>query len=138
MIEILSGRLQRRKDCSANIAAGVVALDRLSGILPVSASLIGWPRQPPSVARRTGLSRQCDTRGQHSFKPAHPIAKISDLLAEPPQIDCGDADTLVKEDDLAQRPDRVAIEAHAAAGSFRRRLAGSRFDCPVKILRTLR
>jgi hypothetical protein len=39
---------------------------------------------------------------------------------------------------LAERPYGVAIEAHAAAGSFRRRAAGAPLDGPAKISATLR
>ena len=42
----------------------------------------------------------------------------------------------VEQDDLAERPDRVAIEAHAAA--LRRRIIGSRLNGPAKASATLR
>src|SRR5437016_8810336 len=73
-----------------------------------------------------------------SLEPAHPVAKTADLLAHPRQINGGIAHTLVEEDDLAERPYRVAIEAHAAAVSFRRRSTGSRVVGPARLSATLR
>jgi hypothetical protein len=71
--------------------------------------LIGRPRQSASVALRACLSRKSHARGHHPFEPAHAISKVGNLLAHPRQIDSGVAHTLVEEDDLAQRPYRVAI-----------------------------
>ena len=84
------------------------------------------------------LVRKSHARGQHPFEPAHSIAKIGDLLAHPRQINRGVAHTFIEEDDLAERPDRVAVEAQAAAVSFRRRTAGARLDGSAKVSATLR
>ena len=95
-------------------------------------------REPAPVARRVCLSRKRHACRQHPFEPADAIAKISNLLAHACQINRSGAYTLVEEDDLAQRPDRVAVEAHAAAVFPRRLLTGSRLDGPVKVSATLR
>jgi len=91
-----------------------------------------------SVSRRICLSRKRHPRGQHPLKPAHPIAKIGNLLAHARQINRGVTHTFVEEDDLAQRPYRITVEAHAAAVFPRRRLTGSRLDGPAKLSVTLR
>ena len=84
-------------------------------------------RQPATVARWVWLSRKGHAGGQHAFEPAHPVAQISNLLAHPRQIDRCVPHPFVEQDDLAKRPDRIAVEAHAAADCLRRRIAGSRF-----------
>src|SRR5258708_30078540 len=114
MIEVLSSRLQRRKDCLAEAPARVMSFDRVISHLAPLSGLIGRPWQPATIARRACLSRKRHARGHHPFEPAHPIAKVGDLLADPPHIDRGVAHTLVEEDDLAERPYCVAIKAHAA------------------------
>ena len=91
-----------------------------------------------SIARGVRLPRKNHAGSQHSLETAYPVAKIGDLFAHLRQISRGGARPLVKEDDLAQRPYRIAVEAHAAAVSFRRRAAGARADDPVKVLTTAR
>ena len=91
-----------------------------------------------SVARRICLSRTRHASRQHPLKPAHPIAKIGNLLAHARQINRGVTHTFVEEDDLAQRPYRITVEAHAAAVFPRRRLTGSRLDGPAKLSASLR
>ena len=93
---------------------------------------------PAAIAPRVCLSGKRHSRGQHPFEPADPVAQIGDLLAHPRQIDRGVAHPLVEQDDLAQRPDRVAIEAHAAAVSLRRRVVPLRLAGPAKVSDTLR
>ena len=103
-----------------------------------SAGWIAWSWQPASVVRRaclSGLNHRC---GEHSLEPADPIPQIGKLLAHPRHIQRGVAHPLVEKNDLAQRPYRVAVQAHAAAASRRRRPAGPRLDGRVNISATLR
>ena len=103
--------------------------------------LIPFDRPAPAagVGRAAGLPlAKAPYPPPSSLEPAHPVAKTADLLAHPRQINGGIAHTLVEEDDLAERPYCVAIKAHAAAGSLRRRIAGSRLADPAKVSATLR
>jgi len=59
-------------------------------------------------------------------------------LAHPAEVNRGIADTLIQQNDLAQRPDRVAIKAHAAAVSLWRRVVPLRFAGPANVSETLR
>jgi len=100
--------------------------------------LIGWPRQPAPVARRVCLARECHAGGYDPFEPADPIAQVGDLLAHPRQVDGSVAHPLVEQNDLAQRLDRIATEAHAVAVFPRRRVVPLRFAGPAKVSETLR
>ena len=103
------------------------AIDRESATC--TAALAQWIvrlRQPAPFARRVRLSRKGHAGSQHAFEPAHPVAQIGNLLAHPRQIDRCVPHPLVEQDDLAKRPDRIAVKAHAAA-CLRRRIGGSRF-----------
>ena len=121
------------------LALVLFTIARESATCPaVSAQWIVRQRQPAPFARRVRLSRKGHAGSQHAFEPAHPVAHISNLLTHPRQIDRCVPHPLVEQDDLAQRPDRIAIEAHAAVDCLRRRIAGSRFAGVARLSAILR
>ena len=105
---------------------------------PELAPLIGRPRQTASLARRGGLSRASHAHSEHPFQPAHSISKIGQLFAHPDKIGRAIANALVEQNDLAECPYGIAIEAHAAGAAFRRRPAGPSLDERAKVSATFR
>jgi hypothetical protein len=82
------------------------------------------------------LARTGHARSEHPFETAHSIPKIGDFLGHSRQIGRAVANPFIEQNDLAQSPYRVAIQAHAAAVSFPRRVAGLRLDAQAKLSAT--